>query len=239
MIPQATADALARIAARAQDVRHSFDPGFEPQDPALVRREVVTTASLDPLSVSAPEGTYFLTGAPENRARLSRDGGFSFEDGTLRSRDGAPVRGFLSGGQEAVPLRADPIDVALGRVADPRIERDGSLVYDRTFVDPRGGNRRVERVVVGRVALARLPAGTLPVRQDDSHVDAPPGVAPVLGRPGDAGIGPLQTFARDLGRVDPLAGLERLREAYVSFEAIRAAGAARGGLEQTAMDLLK
>jgi hypothetical protein len=239
MIPQATADALARIAASAQDVRHSFDPGFEPQDSALARREVASAPSLDPLSVTAPQSSYFLTGAPEDRARFSRDGGFTFEDGTLRSRDGAPVRGFVSGGSQAVPLRADPIDVALGRVAAPRIELDGSLVYERNVIDPRGGERRIERIVVGRVALARFPAGTQALRRDDAHVDAPPGVTPVLGRPGEAGFGSLQTLSRDLGRVDPLAGLERLREAYVSFEAIRAAGAARGGLEQTAMDLLK
>ncbi len=239
MIPQATADALARIAARARDVRHSFDPGFEPQDSSLARREIATTASLDPLSVTAPEGTYFLTGAAGDRLRFSRDGGFSFEDGALRSRDGSPVRGFVTGSGEAVPLRADPIDIALGRVSAPRIERDGSLVYERSFVEPRGGARRVERVVAGRVALARFPAGSQPVRADETHVGAPPGVPPAFGRPGEAGFGALQTFSRDLGRVDPVAGLERLSEAYMSFEAIRAAGAARGGLEQTAMDLLK
>jgi hypothetical protein len=239
MIPQATADALARIASLAQDVRHSFEPGFEPQDSAVARRGLATTPSLDPLSVVAPEASYFLTGAPESGVRFSRDGGFTFEDGTLRARDGEAVYGFAAEGSEATPLRADPIDVALGRVSGARIERDGLLIYERNSVDPRGGERRVERVAVGRIALARFPAGTQPVRFDEAHVGAPAGVAPTLGRAGEGGFGALQTFARDLGRVDPLAGLERLREAYVSFEAIRAAGSARGGLEQTAMDLLK
>jgi hypothetical protein len=61
----------------------------------------------------------------------------------------------------------------------------------------------------------------------------------MLGRAGDNAFGSLTTFARDLGRLDPLAGLDRLEEAYLSFEAIRAAGAAHGGLERTALDLVK
>jgi hypothetical protein len=233
------ADAVARVEARAQEVQHLFEGGFEPDDARSVRRATTTLPSLDPLSVAAPDGAYFVALDERGRSIFTRDGVFSFADGTLRGRDGSPVLGFRDDAGKPAPLRADPLDVALGRVAGARLERDGSLTYERSLVDPRSGERRVERVVVGRVALGRFSAGTQPLRRDPTHVVAPSGVQPMLGRAGDNAFGSLTTFARDLGRLDPLAGLDRLEEAYLSFEAIRAAGAAHGGLERTALDLVK
>ncbi|MGB8204596.1 MAG: hypothetical protein WCE83_07950, partial [Candidatus Baltobacteraceae bacterium] len=128
---------------------------------------------------------------------------------------------------------------ALGRVADPRIGADGTVSYPRTTVDPRGGERRSERVALGRLALARLPAGTQPVRLDATHVAAPAGVPVFVGVPADGTFAPLTTNARDRGRIDPAAGLQRLQEAYLAFEALQAEHMARLGTEKTTLDLLK
>jgi hypothetical protein len=238
MMPQAIADALGRIEQQAQDVFGGFEPGFEPADARTKRHGAASAPSLDPLSVVAPDGSYFVS---ENGSGLgfSRDGSFAFDDGTLRARDGAPVLGYGADAKKPSPLRADPLDVALGRVANPRIARDGTLSYERSSLDPRTGERRFERVAVGRIALARFPAGTQPVRRDAVHVVAPRGVAASLGRAGESGSGFLTPFARDLGGVDMAAGLDRLQEAYLAFEALRTAGLARAGLERGAMDLVK
>jgi hypothetical protein len=93
--------------------------------------------------------------------------------------------------------------------------------------------------VVGRVALARFPAGTQPVRVDAVHVAAPAGVRAQVGVPGDGYFAPLVPHARDLGGVDIVAGLEKMREAYEAFDALRAAHQARGTLEKSALDLVK
>jgi hypothetical protein len=233
------ADALARIEARAEDVGHLFESGFEPGDARSLQRGSHTMPFLDPLGVVAPDGAYFVALDARGRSVYTRDGAFSFADGVLRGGDGSAILGFRDGDTKPAELRADSIDVALGRVADAAIDGDGTLAYRRSFVDPRNGERRTERVVVGRVALARFPAGTQPVRRDPTHVVAPPGVAAIVGRAGDGGFASLTTFARDLGRLDPLAGLDRLGEAYLSFEAIRASGIARHGLERVALDLVK
>ena len=106
-------------------------------------------------------------------------------------------------------------------------------------VDPRSGERRAERVTVGRLALGRFPAGTQPDRIYAAHVRAPEGVTPELGVPDEGRFKALATYSRDLGRVDIVAGLEKMKEAYVAYEALRSAHYVRGSLEKTALDLVK
>lgn len=87
--------------------------------------------------------------------------------------------------------------------------------------------------------LARLPAGTLPERVDVTHVRAPRGVMPLVGHPSDGNFAALTLHARDLGRLNVVAGLQRLAEAYLSLEALLSAHHARGGTDKTTMDLVK
>jgi hypothetical protein len=237
MIPDASAAALRRITQRAEDLRNAYEPGFEPGD-VHAPRATNAARSLDPLSAAAPPGCWFAVAGPAG-VRFGRDGGFTLADGTLRARDGAEVLGFASGSATLGPLRADPVDVALGRVSDARLEADGTLSYARNALDPRSGARRSERVELGRVALVRFPAGTEPVRADSGHVGAPPGVTARYGRPGDVDFPALRTFARDLGGVDPLGGVRRLQEAYLSFEALQAAERQRRSFDRVAGDLIK
>jgi len=240
VIDPGTYDAFARVAARQRDVLHAFEPGFEPERSDVAGRPGVQP-SADPLSVVAPQGTYFAAGGAGTDVSFTRAGAFAIEDGELRfAGDTRAVLGFTFDRKPAlVPLRIDAYDAALGRVSGARVEADGTFAYTRTTVDPRSGERRSERVTVGRVALARFPAGTQPERIDATHVRAPQGVAALVGAPGDGKFAALTTHARDLGRVDLIAGLERMREAYDDLDAVRVANRARGSIERTMADLLK
>ena len=239
MIDPATASALERIETRNQDVRNAYAAGFVPllNDTSSAPR-VVPTA--DPLGVALPEGTYVLTPDGAGRIGYSRDGAFHVTNGEVRAADERPILGFAGGDRKSLTaLRVDPYDAALGNVVDLRVEADGSVAYTRSSVDPRTGERRAERVALGRVALARFPAGTEPERADATHVRPPLGVQPQLGVPSDGSFPALRTHARDLGRVDLLAGLEKMKEAYDNYEALRAAHHGRGQTEKIAMDLVK
>jgi hypothetical protein len=194
--------------------------------------------ALDPLSVVAPPGCYFVVGDPA-APRFTRDGSFRLVDGELRTAGGEAVLGTVPGSATLTPLHIDPVDRALGRTAGLRIEGDGSFAYARTSLDPIGGERVVEPVQLGRVALARFPAGTAPRITGAATVAVPPGTPVSIGLPGDAGHGGLVTYSRDPGRVDITAGLERLHEAYLLFDAVRTAGKAHGEAEKTALDLVK
>ena len=239
MIDPAVSAGLGRIASRERDVLHAFDPGFVPEERDVARPGAIV-ANADPLGVAVPEGTFVVTPGPAGTLRYSRDGAFALADGALSANDGAPILGFAVGDRTTlVPLRVDPYDAAQGRVSDARVEADGTFAYARATIDPRTGERRVENVAVGRVALARFPAGTQPARIDARHVAAPAGVRPRYGVPGEAGFAHVIARARDLGSVDIVVGLEKLREAYVAFEALRAANRARGGVEKITLDLLK
>jgi hypothetical protein len=196
----------------------------------------------DPLSVVAPANAYFVTQGAHGVRTFTRDGGFALVDGVLRGTDGGAVLGYRAGATHGAlpePLALPATDVALGRCSNARVESDGAVSYTRTTIDPRTGERGVERLTVGTLALARFPAGTQPLRVDDRHVAAPAGIPPLLGTPADGTFGGLATYARDTGLVDVDTSLEKLADAYRSFAALAAANKARGTTEQTAMDLLK
>jgi flagellar basal body rod protein FlgG len=229
--------ALDRIAERASDVRRAFDPGAVPafDDVAAPSAPVVT---LDPLSAAIPNDAYLIVRGEKSNA-YTRDGSLSLRDGRLLDAAGRPVLGTATKGGPLVELGIDPVDATLGRASSARVEADGSLTYERWSIDPRSGAREAQRVVAGRVALARFPAGTrLEPARADSLV-APAGVAPHVGAPADGSFAALQTMHRTGFGVDVDASLARLKDAYVAFDALQAAEAAKGHLGKTALDLLK
>jgi len=239
VIDAAVASALERIDSRDADVRNAYRAGAFPLHDDVAHPAGPVPAS-DPLSVALPEGSYVLTQNENGSAAYSRDGTFELVGGGLRSADGRPVLGFALGNRTALAaLRVDPYDLALGRVADAKIDADGTLAYMRRSVDPRTGRGRTERVAVGRIALARFPAATQLVRVDATHVQPPVGVNVKLGVPADGSFGALIVRARDVGRIDLMVGLTKMHEAYVQFEALRAAHDGQGKTEKVAMDLLK
>jgi len=234
-------DAYDRIAARAQDLRDAFRPGGVPLN-ADVAADARVLPSTDPLSVALPSGAWLVTRGDDGRRAYARDGALTLDGGVLRTRDGADVLGYPAGdarGAVPVPLRLSATDRALGRGASARVEPDGTVAYARDAVDPRTGERSLERVTIGRIALAKFPAGTQPARVDAAHVVAPAGVAPHLGTPGDGTFSPLTTFSREAGSVDIDAGVERLNEAYRQFQAMGAALRTRASVEKTTLDLVK
>lgn len=238
MIDPATADAFDRIASRADDVRNAYRPGYTPKnfDVATTPRGV---SNADPLGVATPDDAYLVVGENDGPA-YTRDGGLHVENGELRSIDGKPVLGFgLADHTRLVPMRVDPYDAALGRARGTRVDADGSVSYERETVEPRSGSRRTERVTIGRLALARFPAATPLVRIDGDRVRPGSGAAASYGVPGDGAFGALTTHRRDLGRVDMMVGLEKLKEAYDQYEAIRSAHHGKSSAEKTTMDLVK
>ncbi len=231
--------ALDRISERAADVRRAFTPGALP-----AHGDVATGASrqrftLDPMSVSAPDGAYFIVAGQRDTRTFTRNGSFRFTDGHLVTEHGDPVLGRRSPGGPLEELTIDPVDAALGRVGATRVESDGSVAYVRMSVDPRTGRRSGASVPIGRVALARFPASTA-LRSDDGQSFSPPGgILPHVGVPGDSAFGSLTPNRREESRVDIDRSLERLKDAYVAFDALAAAEAAHGRFGKTVMDVVK
>lgn len=239
MLGTATLEALKHIADRANDVLAAYTPGAVPRF-GDVNGTAPPLPFDDPLSVAAQPGSWFVTLDDRGTRTYTRAGSFHIgADGTLRTIDGARVLGTPAGGAPLAPLRLPEPDRTLGRTADVHLEDDGQLVYTRTSIDPRTRERSLERTVVGRVALARFPAGGNPQRLDATHFGAVAGVVPHIGAPADGGFAALTTRARDIGNVDIDTGLQRLQEAYVAFSALQAAHKAEGAGSKVVMDLLK
>ena len=238
MLGTTTLDALQRIADRANDVLSAYGPGAFPAhaDVAAPRAPLPAT---DPLSVAAPPGTWFVTADAAGTRTYTRAGSFHIaDDGTLQTADGALVLGSTHGAP-LQPLRVPEPDRLLGHAAGARIAGDGSVIYSRTSIDPQTRERTLESLTIGRIALARFPAGSAPQRIDATHFSGVPGVVPHVGLPADAAFAPLATGARDAGNVDLDTGLQKLAEAYIAFSALQAAHKAQGAGDKVVMDLLK
>ncbi|MGC1380670.1 MAG: hypothetical protein WA814_06555 [Candidatus Baltobacteraceae bacterium] len=231
--------ALDRIVERAADVRRAFSPGDIPTHDDVATAAPASDFSLDPLSVAPPKDLYFVTSDARGRVAYTRNGCFTLQDGTLSSAQGRSILGMRVPGAPLGELRVDPVDELLGRVENPRVEADGSLVYQRNAIDPRTGARASQRVLVGRIAVARFPAGTRLARSGEDDLVCPPGVAVKIGVPGVGEDSTLRPMRRERSRVDLDASLVRLKDAYLSFDALQAAETAKGRLGKTAMDLLK
>jgi flagellar basal body rod protein FlgG len=230
--------ALDRITERAADVRRAFTPGAVPEHDDVLTPSASSDFTLDPLAVSAPENAYFITTDDRARVAYTRDGSFSLHDGALVDAGGRAVCGVHAAGEAPAALRVDPVDETLGRVRDAHVERDGSFVYRRETINPRTGARESQRIAVGRVALARFPSGTR-LRGEGEELRAPRGVTPELGLPGDGDFAPVSPMRRDRSRIEIDESLIRLKDAYLTFDALQAAEAAKSHLGKTAMDLVK
>ena len=237
MIDPAIGRLMDAVAARGEEISHWQMPGFEPVrgDARTPARSAMTFRSLD---VAPPPDARFVFSDRAGRRIYSRDGGLHAADGKLVNAEGAPVLGYAPGSTMLGELHVDPAELALGRVHDLRIERDGSFAYSRTVVDARTAQRREERVCAGTVALARFPAGTQPVAAGFGE-RAPIGVEPHVGRPGDANFAYLETGRRDTGSLDLDRALALLHDAYQQLDAVTAARQAVLSGEKTVMDLVK
>ncbi|MBV9719602.1 MAG: hypothetical protein JOZ77_09790 [Candidatus Eremiobacteraeota bacterium] len=231
--------ALDRIAERAADVRRAYTPGAIPRNDDVATSSSVADFTLDPLAVALPDATYLVTNEGDGTRTYTRNGALHLGEDGLCDADGKLIFGVRTPGAALAPLCVDAVDEALGGVRDASIERDGTLVYLRETIDPRSGNHESQRVVVGRVALARFPAGTRLETSDGNHCAAPPGVTAHVGVPNTEGFAPLLPMHRERSRIDVNESLVRLKEAYLAFDALQAAETAKGRLGKTAMDLLK
>jgi flagellar basal body rod protein FlgG len=235
----ALSSALDRIAERATDVRRAFIPGSTPQNDDVATGRPASEPTLDPLSVAAPSDAYFVTLDSAGQISYTRNGSFHITDGKLVGADGRPILGFRSGKGELGELAVDPIDAALDRAIDVRVEADGTLRYNRVTIDPRSGSRETERLIAGRIALARFPGATTLQSVNGQSFCAPAGVAPQVGVASEGGFAPLQPMRRQRSGVDLDESLARLKAAYVTFDALAAAETAKGRFGKTALDLIK
>ena len=231
--------ALDRIAQRAADVRRAYTPGALPAHDDVATPSPVADFTLDPLSVAPPDDGYFVTRDDRGNPAYTRDGSFTIRDGLLTGADGAPILGRTARGEGLRELRVDPVDERLARISAFAISTDGVLSYARAAIDPRTGARETQRVTVGRLAVARFPAGTRLDSADGRTCAAPEGVAPEIGFASEGSFGSVTPMRRERSRVDVDASLVRLKEAYLAFDALQAAHAAKAHLGKTAMDLLK
>jgi hypothetical protein len=226
LISDSTARALENVAARERDVLRTL-PAEGSGDPYAVQ-----------IPCQAPSGAYFITRDESGRRLFVRCSGLYLNGPDLTDGNGRPLLGYANAGGALQPLRTDAVDASLGLAQNARVGSDGTVTYDRSTIDPATGNRTFQHLTIGRLALARFPAGTR-LEGGDSYAAAPAGIAPHIGLPGESGFPPLPSILQTAPDGELDSGLVRLQEAYMALDALRAAGAAQGSVQKTVMDLLK
>ncbi|HET9028640.1 MAG TPA: hypothetical protein VFN49_00555 [Candidatus Aquilonibacter sp.] len=235
----ATERSLDLIASRASDVYKAFTPGATPANGDVETSRPTSRATADPLSVTAPPGTYFVTTDADGRTVYTRDGRLRVGNGGIVGSNGRAMLGYAKDDASLQALQFDAIDSALGRQQHLRVAPDGRVMYDRLAIEPRSGTQHAQPVCIGRLAVARFPAATKLSTRGDGTIAAPAGVAAHVGMPGDGDFGVLAPMREEQSRVDLDLSLERLHDAYVAFDALQAAHKAQGATGKVAMDLLK
>jgi len=228
LISDSTARALENVAARERELLRTL-----PAENSTLGDPYAAQIPCEP-----PQGTYFITRDEAGRRLFMRPNGLYLNGANLTDGSGRGILGYTSPDGALQPLRVDPVDASLGLAQNARAGSDGTITYDRSAVDPATGARSFQHVTIGRVAVARFPAGTL-LDGDDNYAAAPAGIAPHIGVPGDGSFAPLQPLLQADRNGDLDSGLARLQEAYLVLDALRAAGAAQGNVQKTVMDLLK
>jgi hypothetical protein len=228
LISDSTARALENVAARESELMRTLPGGNSlPADPYAAQ-----------IPCEAPQGAYFITRDENGRRAFLRCSGLYLNGANLTDGNGHGIFGYTSRDGALQPLHADPVDASLGLAQNARVSPDGTVTYDRSTIDPATGGRTFAHVTIGRVAVARFPAGTR-LEGGDVYQVPPPGIAPHVGVPGDGGFAHLQPVSPLERNGDLDSGLARLQEAYLALDALRAAGAAQGNVQKTVMDLLK
>lgn len=239
MMNAGIARAIEAVEKRGDDLRMVYTGGALPNFQDAVRPERAEITG-EPLALVLPPDAFLVAGDPSKPA-YTRDGALAVRDGVLVSSDGTPVLGFREGDASGIPqpLQIEKNDAILGRAEDLRIEPDGVFGYARSVLDPKTQSTNVERVVVGRVALARFPAGTRLERVDPTHAKPPPHVVPLVGTPNDGSFASVEVQRRAAGRVDSDAAIVRLQEAYLTMRALGAEERTRNAFARGASDLVK
>ncbi|HVA36987.1 MAG TPA: hypothetical protein VNJ51_05185 [Candidatus Dormibacteraeota bacterium] len=215
-----------RIARLQSDAVHAFDPAYVPRDPRSAARDGRPSAQAGPrapLPCAAPEGAFLVFDDAGGRRRYERQAVLALRDGAIVDGEGLPLLGRPPGTPDGTvgALRIPRRDAALERVIALRVESDGRVAYARRLIGGAEGEG-MQWVPVGRIVLAKLDAGV-------AH----------LAPPGERGMPPLPASSMQGGRVDLPRALERLQEAYLQLDALRAAREARDSGERTALGVVK
>ncbi len=197
-------------------------------------REVVDQTGF---TVRAPKGSFLIAGRENAAPEYVTQATLSLRGGALVDDRGAAILGYDRPGSSPHALHVDPVDVALGFAGTMRVDADGTISYQREEIDPRSGLSEIVDETIGKLALARFPQSAPPPLTSAGRFASPAGVTPLTGTPGDGTFERITGASLDQQRID--TSFERLQDAYMAFDALRAAGKAHGSVEKTAMDLLK
>lgn len=136
MIDLDCSNAIDMVNDRAVDALGYNTPGYQPKFHDVLNSQVRSIKSFDPLSVVAPQNTYFVVDNGDGSHSYTRGGDFRLAEGRLVDRDGRAVLGYPNGIEKGTlaPITLPP-GTPDGRV---RIASDGTVSYlgSATSVEP-------------------------------------------------------------------------------------------------------
>ena len=127
MIDAAIGNEIDTYNQRATDALGYGVPGYQPSFHDVLSTKVRSIKTMDPLSVVAPQNSYFIVDNGDGTHSYSRGGDFRVFQGQLVDRDGRAVLGYPNGVEKGTlaPITV-PANVPDGTI---RIAADGTVSY--------------------------------------------------------------------------------------------------------------
>ena len=237
------------------DARRAAIPGaigVSPNRPdLLVGTQVPGGASLRTAPRSSPldvaiDGPGFFVFNRNAQRRFARLGDFNVDaSGYLTNAAGARALGFgcdANGNPTSglAELRVPVADMAARKYASFELDERGTLTGVVRRIDARTGRRITQNVILGRLAIAVLPAPER-LRLDGDTMLVPSAAAgsAAIGTSGDAGFSRLRPRSLETGMVDLEGDLARLWAARRHAEFAQAIAASTDQNARTALGLVK
>ena len=217
--------AIDEVNSKAENALGYGTPGFQPDFHGVLAERQQSIKVNDPLSVSAPAKSFFISQDETGRQQYSRRGDFSIQDGVLI--DGNHHAVLASGPQEDIAA------LSIIRI-DPSIDEKSVSIDGKGRVSALNMQTK-KRVVLGRLALAQFGFGTVVDRNGSASSGKPENIDFA----GSAVIKRLKTSSRDVGSVDHMGAILDFGNAESTMEAAYSARKVIDSSQKTADDLIK
>lgn len=255
-----------QMMGRFENLKHQFTPGYKAEVVEfndLVNSAMKGGAKVKKTTVSFTQGQIFRTQTSTNLAingqgffivndgfkdHYTRDGRFTWQDGTLKDALGKSVIGFPLDSQGNISGETKPIELTLdpntklygGKYTSFKFDETGKLYGESTITDPVTGQQQTQTTPLYQVGVASFAnASALERTGDTSFGESEDSGGAVVGVAGQGALGAIEPGSLELSNVDSGQETSGILMSKRNFEANMAAFKTMDKLTQSALGLVR
>lgn len=254
------------LKSRFENIKNQFTPGYKAESVQfndIMSSALQGGAKVKKSNIAFTQGEIFKTQTSTNLAingqgffvvndgfqnHYTRDGRFTWQEGSLKDAQGKGVVGFpldangnISGDSKPIELTMDPqTKLYAGKYTGFRFDETGKLYGESTITDPTTGQQITTTTPIYQVAVASFAnASGLERSGTTSFAESEDSGGAVIGVAGQGALGAIVPSSLELSNVDFMQEGAAIGMAKQNFEANMAAFRAMDKLTQSALGLVR